>query len=63
MGRDFKEIFLMNILVVIVLVPMVILLNALIVWEDNPILWIILGILGIAGISCLIYRREQNEMS
>lgn len=42
-----------NILIVLGLVPMVLILNSLIAWNDSPFLWIIIGILSLAGISYL----------
>jgi len=57
----FFQIFLTNLLIVIALIPMVILLNSIIAWNDNPIFWTIISFLLLIGISYSQYKDSRKD--
>lgn len=60
MGRSYKSIIMSNILLVMILIPEVILLNALIAYSDNILLWFLIGLIGILIVSYLLYIDENK---
>jgi len=64
MNKEFMNIFLVNLLIVIVLVPMVIILNVIMMFFPNIIFWIIVGVGLLLLISYISYSlRKQPVMT
>ena len=60
-GRSYFEVLISNLIIIIMLIPMVIMLNACIAYDSNPLGWIVLGFM-LLGIWCYIqYKRENSE--
>lgn len=58
--RKFRDIFLGNLLIIIALAPMMLILNTIMDYYDNPIFWAVLGIILLLFISYLSYKVEKK---
>jgi len=61
MKKQFKQNLLINLLIVIMLIPMCIIINALISVFDNIPFWIIIGIISFVIINYLLYKVQTND--
>lgn len=61
MKKEFKQLLLLNLLIVIELIPAVMLINNLILIITDPIIWIIIGVITFIIINYLLYRIQEND--
>ena len=61
MKKEFKQLILINLLIVIELIPAVILITVLIQIYDNLYFWLIVGIITFIIINYILYRTQEND--